>query len=302
MPNLTPEQQEINSELLVIHNLIYGRDPSHTKDIIAADRLLRLVERRIPYAIMLQAVFIWHCFGFEEAPYRAYALATEAAELGEMDALVVLASMHFVGYGCEQNFEKSLTLLERFNNEAPSVPIYLNIGEVSLSYFNFRTEFILNVNGQKILGPMDALEKLNRWILHCKRKCIARQAETLKRNPKFPGFKSYRNLPFKGCIGGSPLCLKGKDYISQIGFRNSWLEEAIWFETDCLTEWPKGISFDGLTELEGVPTAQLVEMGKAYLANRHKGSWFELQLIGSSVHRELKFFCDADEIMSVFEG
>lgn len=92
-------QQDFNNELSAIRHLIYGRDPNNSKDQSAVDRLLKLVEQRIPDALMLQAVLIWHGYGFEQDPGKAYALATEAAELGEMDALVVLASMHFVGSG-----------------------------------------------------------------------------------------------------------------------------------------------------------------------------------------------------------
>lgn len=301
MSNLSTEQQEINNELSEIRHLIYGRDPSSSKDQSAADRLLKLVERRIPYALMLQAVLIWHGYGFEQDPDKAYALATEAAGLGEIDALVVLASMHFVGCGCEQSFEKSLNLLNQFNNEAPSIPIFLQIGEVGPNYFDFRTEFILNLNGQNVVGPLTALEELNRWIFKCKRKCIARQAELLKVKPAALGGTTYRNLPFKGSIGGSCFSLKGKDYITHIGFHNDWLEDVIWFETDRLAGWPKGIRFDELTEFDGIAIAELAEIGKSYRANKHKEKVFELQLIGTSVHREVKFFCGDDEVMSVFE-
>lgn len=210
MPNLTPEQHEINNELSAIRHLIYGRDQSHLKDQSAADRLLKLVERRIPYALTLQAVLIWHGYGFKQDTDKAYALATEAAELGEMEALVVLASMHFVGGGCEQNFEKSLALLNRFKSEPSSLTPFLRIGEIGLGYFDFRTEFILNINGQQAIGSTDVLEELNRWMLYCKRECIARQTEILKRNPLALGGETYRNLPFKGSVGGSSICLKGK--------------------------------------------------------------------------------------------
>lgn len=301
MPNRTPEQQKIADELRDIRFLIYGRDPSNAKDLIAVDRLSRLVKERVPYALMLQAVFIWHGYGFEEDPDKAYALAREAAELGEMDALVVMASMHFVGYGCEQSFEKTLALLERFNNEAGSIPIYLRIGQVSLDYFEFKTEFFLNLNGQPISGPMDRLEELNHWALLCKRKCIEEQAKLLKRKPIAVGGTPYRCLPFKGSIGGSCVSLKGVDCISHVGFRHDWLQDVIWFETSRLIGWPTGIGFDGLTELDGLSADKLAEVRKSYLANRHKGKGFELQLIGTSVHRETKLFCGEEEVMSAFE-
>lgn len=301
MSNLSSEQLEINNELSAIRQLIYGRDPSDSKDQSAVDRLLKLVERKIPYAVMLQAVLIWHGYGFEQDTDRAYALATEAAEQGEMDALVVLASMHFVGCGCEPSFEKSLDLLDRFNDEAPSIPIFLSIGEVGPSYFDFRTELILNINGQNVVGPIDALEALNHWIFSCKRKTIARQAELLKVKPAALGGTTYRNLPFKGSIGGSCFSLKGKEFITHVGFHNDWLEEVIWFETDRLTGWPNEVRFDGLTELDGISIAELAEISISYRANIHKEKVFELQLIGSSVHRELKFFCGDDVVMSVFE-
>ena len=299
---MVPEQkEEIGKELSDIRHLVYGRDPSNSKDSEAVERLVKLVERRIPRATMLQAVFMWHGYGFVQDPGQAYALAAEAAELGEIDALVVLASMHFVGYGCEQSFETSLALITRFNNEASSIPMFLSIGEVGLGYFEFRTNFICNVNGQSVVGPIDALEELNRWILHCKRKCISKQAEVLKRNPNALGRVTYRRLPYKGTIGGSCISLKGKDYISHLGFHDRWLDEVIWFETDRLAGWPTGIGFDGLTEFDGVQAAELVDIRNHYLANRHKGLDFELKLIGSSVHRETKLFCGDEEVMSVFE-
>lgn len=301
MPNATLEQQKIDDELRDIRLLIYGKNPSRAKDLIAADLLIKLANQRISYAILLQALFVWHGYGFEQDKDKAYALATEAAEHGEMDALVVLASMHFVGCGCEPSFEKSLDLLNRFNDEAPSIPIFLHIGEVGPSYFDFRTEFILNINGQNVVGPIDALEELNRWIFSCKRKCIARQTELLKVKPAALGGTTYRNLPFKGSIGGSCFSLKGKMYITHVGFHNDWLEEVIWFQTDRLTGWPEKISFDGLTEFSDIPEAELRKIGKCFLANKHKGNVFELQLIGSSVHRETKFFCGEDELISIFE-
>lgn len=300
MSNLRSEQMEINNELSAIRQLIYGRDPSYSKDQSAVDRLLKLVEQKIPYAVMLQAVLVWHGYGFEQDPDKAYALATEAAEQGEIDALVVLASMHFVGCGCEQSFEKSLNLLNRFNDEAPSIPIFLHIGEVGPNYFDFRTEFILNLNGQNVVGSIAALEELNRWIFSCKRKCIARQAEMLKVKPTAVGGTTYRNLPFKGSIGGSCLSLKGKEFITHVGFHNDWLEEVIWFETDRLTGWPEKISFAGLTEFSNLPETELTKIGKCYLANKHKGEVFELKLIGSSVHRETKLFCGNNQVMSVY--
>jgi hypothetical protein len=177
----------------------------------------------------------------------------------------------------------------------------LHIGEVGPGYFDFQTEFILNINGQNVVGPIDALEELNRWIFSCKRKCIARQAEFLKVKPAALGGTTYRNLPFRGSIGGSCFSLKGKIYITHVGFHSDWLEEVIWFETDRLAGWPEKICFDGLTEFSDLPEAELLELRKCYLANKHKGKVFELKLIGSSVHRETKLFCGDDEVMSAYE-
>jgi len=295
------QQTELGKDLSDIRNLVYSRDPSATKDAQAAERLVKLVERRIPYAVLLQSVFMWHGYGFEQDPDKAYALATEAAELGEIDALVVLASMHFAGYGCEQSFEKSVALIARFDNEAPVLPFCLRIGEVGLGYFEFTSEFIINVNGQNVVSPIDVLEELNYWILDCKRKCIAWQADILERDPKAFGGISTRRLPYKGSICGSCFSLKGKNHISHLGFRASWLNEVIWFETDRLTGWPTGIGFDGLTEFDALPAAELVEIGRIYLANRHKGLDFELRLTRSSVHRDSKFFCGDNEVMLAYE-
>jgi len=301
MENISSDQLEINKELSEIRRLIYGRAPNLSKDQSAVARLLKLIERRIPYAILLKGVFIWHGYGFEKNPDKAYSLATEAAELGEMDALVVLASMHFVGCGCTQSFEKSLRLLDKFNREAPSIPIFLQIGKVGLNYLEFQTEFILNLNSHKVVAPIDVLEELNRWIFSCKRKCIARQAEILKIKPAAIGYTTYRNLPFNGAIGGSCFSLKGKDFITHVGFHHDWLEEAIWFETDRLTGWPEKISFDDLIEVNDIPEMELSEIRKSYLVNKNYGKVFELKLIGSSVHRETKLLCGDDVVMTGFE-
>lgn len=301
MPGSSAEQKIINDEISSIRSLVYGLDPSPTKDLIAAERLRTLVDQDVPCALTLQALFIWHGYGFEQRPEQACQLAEKAAEMGDSEALVVLASMHFDGYGCERNFEKSLALLERFDNEATSIP-FISIGEVGLNYYDFRTSFVRNLNGRMVAGSMDVLEELNRWLLDSKRRCIAWQAEKIRRNPMAFGGIGYRSLPCNGAIGGEDTFLKGQEVITHIGFHNEWLNETFWVSTSRLAEWPAGISFHDVREFNDLSHEELVEIGKAYLAHKHEGKEFVLRIFNSSVHRTSTLLCGDQEVMSVEES
>ena len=217
-----------------------------------------------------------------------------------MDALVVLASMHFVGYGCDQSFKNSLFLLNEFDNKAEIVPVFLTIGAVSLGYFDFRRSFVSNINGISVSLPIDLLYEFNRWILSCKQKVIEKQKLILEKNPTALGGATYRNLPFKGAIGGSRFSLRGGEYISHVGFFNDWINEEVWFLTDELVGWPSRISFHELYSFENLATDELLRVGKVYLDNYRKGKLFELQLLRTSVHHETKLFCDNEELLSIF--
>lgn len=295
------EKSKSSAEFSSIRRLIYGNDPSIEKDRLAIAQLKKLADIGMPYAMLLQALFMWHGYGFDiQDPEKAYFLASQAAELGDMDALVVLASMHFVGYGCEQSFEKSIFLLNEFDSKAETVPAFLTIGAVSLGYFDFRKNFVSNINGVPVSLPIDLLEEFNRWVLSCKRKVIAKQKLILDKNPAALGGITYRKLPFKGAIGGSRFSLKGEEYISHIGFFNDWINEEIWFSTDDLVGWPSRISFHELYSFQDLATEELLRVGKSYLDNYRKGKIFELQLSSTSVHHETKLFSDNKELISIF--
>lgn len=202
----TPEEEELSR----IFHLIYGDQPNSATDAEAVQRLHLLVDRQVPEALTIFANLLWHGYGVEKDVERAFALASQAADLGDLNALVLLASMHFEGAGCERNLAKSLELITRFDNEAPSLPIYLQINEVGPGYFNFYNELTMRVNGSRAAAPLEVLEEFLNWVVDCKRKVIAKQSAIIKRNPGALGGRSHRRLPYKGSIGGSIFLLKGR--------------------------------------------------------------------------------------------
>jgi len=289
-------------ELRDINSLFYGRQPNPEKDAEAHKRLKSLVEKRYPQALTLYSVVVWHGYGVQKDPAKAYALACDAVDLGDLNAMVVIASMHCEGAGCEKNFATTVDLIDRFNDTAPSVPIGLQINEVGPGYFNLiRTELEMKVNGKEVTPTMSLREELINWIVGCKRQLIIKQLEILERNPTALGGQSRRRLPFKGASGGSLSMLKGKETISYVGFSDSWLSEEIWFDTNRFDGWPSGLSFGDLVEFDSIPATELAAVRKAYQAHKGSGKEFLLKLSQSSVHRSLGFFCGDKEIASGYE-
>jgi hypothetical protein len=293
----TPEEEELSR----IFHLIYGDQPNSATDAEAVQRLHLLVDRQVPEALTIFANLLWHGYGVEKDVERAFALASQAADLGDLNALVLLASMHFEGAGCERNLAKSLELITRFDNEAPSLPIYLQINEVGPGYFNFYNELTMRVNGSRAAAPLEVLEEFLNWVVDCKRKVIAKQSAIIKRNPGALGGRSHRRLPYKGSIGGSIFLLKGKETISHLGVENGLVGEQIWFETSRFIGWPKGVSFGDLTEFNSTPATELDGIRSAYHAHKSSGKPFLLKLTSSSVHRASTFYCGDEEVMSGYE-
>lgn len=293
----TPEEEELSR----IFHLIYGGQSHSTTDAEAIQRLHSLLDRQVPAALTLFANILWHGYGVEKDVERAFAVASQAADLGDLNALVLLASMRFEGAGCEQNFAISMELIDRFNDESPTIPIYLQINEVGPGYFDLCTEFTLKVNGNEATATLETLEAFVSWVVDCKRKVIAKQSAILDKSPGSLGGTSRRRLPYKGASGGSIFLLKGKETISHIGVENGWIGERIWLEACCFTGWPEGISFGDLVEFPSIPASGLKSIRTAYQAHKSSGKPFLLKLTGSSVHRASTFYCGDEEIMSGYE-
>ena len=293
----TPEEEELSR----IFHLIYGDQPNAATDAEAVQRLHLLVDRQVPEALTIFANLLWHGYGVKKDVERAFALASQAADLGDLNALVLVASMHFEGAGCERNFAKSLELINRFDDEVPSAPIYLQINEVGPGYFNFYNELTMRVNGSGVAAPLEMLEEFLNWIVACKRKVIAHQSVIIDRNPDALGGRSRRRLPFKGSIGGSIFLLKGMATISHVGVENGLLGEKIWFETSRFTGWPNGVSFGDLTEFNSIPASELIGIRTAYHTHKSSGKPFLLKLTSSSVHRASAFYCGDEDVMTGYE-
>lgn len=303
MPSTEKKRSAEEIELRDINFLFYGRQPSPEKDAEAHERLKSLVEKRYPQALTLYSVLVWHGYGVEKDTAKAYALACDALDLGDLNAMVVMASMHCEGAGCEKNFATTVDLINRFNDTAPSIPIGLQINEVGPDYFNLiRTELKMKVNGKEVTPTMSLREELINWIVSCKRQLIIKQSEILERNPSAVGGESRRRLPFKGAIGGYLSMLKGNETITNVGFSDAWLSEEIWFETSRFDGWPSGLSFGDLVEFDSIPATELAAVRKAYQAHKGAGKPFLLKLTQTSVHRSLGFFCGDKEIASGYEN
>jgi hypothetical protein len=291
-------------ELIEIRCLIYV-EPNPAKDMEAVQRLNLLIAKQTPAALTLMSTLLWHGYGVSKDVEQAFALAKEASDLGDLNALVLLASMHFEGAGCERNFTTALDLIKRFNNESPYIPYRLQINEVGPGYFDLRTEFMIRVNGSQATASIEMLEKLVLWFVKSKRKVITIQTAILDRNPDALGGTSYRKLPFKGAIGGSTFMLKGTNTITHVGLDISWIGEQIWFDTSLFCGWPKDLSFGDLNDFEfdcsNVPISELKAIQKAFNAHMHTGKTFVLKLHQSSVHRTSTFYCGDDKIMTAYE-
>ncbi len=289
------------SELSEINCLLFGRCPDSRKDAEAIKRLTTLVERQVPSALTTMASLIWQGFGITKNSARAFALAKQAAELGHAEALVLMASMHFEGAGCEQSLTKAIELINRFDDEAESIPLNLHISDAGPDYYNLLTEFVVRVNGCQAEAPLETLEQIIRWLVDCKRKVITKQAAILQRSPVAFGGISYRTLPFHGAIGGAVSLLKGTDTITHIGMKDGWTEESVWFETNLFKGWPEGLSFGNLTEFEDLQASELGNVRAAYEAHKHTEKQFVLELVSSSVHRSTTLYCGDDEVMQAYE-
>ena len=155
-----------------------------------------------------------------------------------------------------------------------------------------------------------------------KTKYIDKQSAILEKNPDALGGVSKRVLPFKGAIGGSCLRIFGSKYIEKIGFREEWVGSEFWVRWSDFSEAGLPINFGDLTSLDNLPAEEVAGIRNAYLTQINskplglieqfsaqiglssiapEPDEFELQLIGSSVHRETKLLCAGVEVFSKYE-
>lgn len=168
------------------------------------------------------------------------------------------------------------------------------------------------------------LERFNHWRLESKAKFIDKQSATLEKDPNALGGVSKRQLPFKGYIGGSCLRISGSKHIEKIGFREELIGSEFWISWSEFSGSGVPISLGDLTSLDCLPLDEVEGIRNAYItqikSKRHRGliekfsarlslssirqereEEFELQLIGSSVHRETKLLSAGVEVFAKYE-
>lgn len=219
---------EYEDQLRLARGCIYGRKGELSEpDSLAV--LERLVVQDVPGAMLLLGHLYWEGIIVERDDSRAFQLISKAVAMDFVPAMSSLGGLYFSGVGCNKDFEKALHWYEQGGNRRNNFD-YIHVGGVALDVFEFQSSFGLSLNYVQHLAPGRLLEKLNRWLLDCKRNVIAKQATVLESNPNAFAGTHKRCLPFKGSIGGSPeLILTGEEAIEQIGWRDASLEEDVWF-------------------------------------------------------------------------
>lgn len=228
-PNLQghPSISEFAKQLRFALNAIYGTD-----DRMSEQEALSVVEalavEEYPAAMFELGLLYWKGFVVDQNHKRAFRLISKAVEAGFIPAMSSLGGLYFSGIGCEKNFDKAMHWYEQSEVQEQG---YYNerIGAVALSKTEFRREFTVSLNDINRSLPSAFLEKLNQWRLACKREVVSEQSATLCRNPTAFFGTHKRCLPFNNSLGDSCLKFAGQHSIEQIGWRNSWLDEEIWF-------------------------------------------------------------------------
>ena len=219
---------ENDEQLRLARNSIYGKCGEYSEHE-ALSIIERLVTLELPSAMLLLGHLYWEGFVVERDDRMAFELISKAVAMDFIPAMTSLGGLYFSGTGCVKDFDKAVHWYEQ--GEARGDGFYsVHVGAVALGGFEFQRSFGLSVNGVQHPAPRSFLGKLNRWLLDCKRKVVAKQAAVLDRNPNAYAGSPKRYLPFMGSIGGSPaLKLAGQRTIEQIGWRNAFLDEAVWF-------------------------------------------------------------------------
>ena len=314
-------QHEIIPEALSeIRRIIY-RNLGGQAEIKAIEKLEQLADQKVPEAMHLLGQLLWEGIAIQADVGKAFRYISEAVEMGHSPAMTSLGGMYMVGAGCEKSFAAAIKWhrlrAETWNTSAP-----IRIGRVGLGDYEFRSEFSLELNGRRLMAPDSVLEKLNHWRLEVKTKYIDKQSAILEKNPDALGGVSKRVLPFKGAIGGSCLRIFGSKYIEKIGFREEWIGSEFYIRWSEFSGAGLPVSFGDLTSLYNLPAEEVEGIRNAYIRqinSKPQGlienfsartcfssilpeqDEFELQLIGSSVHRETKLLCAGVEVFSKYE-
>jgi hypothetical protein len=316
------KSESISEVLSAIQGTIYS-DVGGLAEIKAVEKLEQLADQKVPEAIHQLGQLLWEGVAVHADEEKAFRYISEAVALGHSPAMTSLGAMCMVGAGCDKNFAAALNLYHRRRETWDGMPS-IRIGRVGLNDNEFRSEFSLEMNGRRLVAPDSVLEKFNHWRLESKAKFIDKQSATLEKNPNALGGVSKRQLPFKGYIGGSCLRITGSKQIEKIGFREELIGSEFWISWSEFSGAGVPISLGDLTSLNSLPLDEVEGIRNAYATHvkskRHRSIIakflarlnlpsirpepqyeFELQLIGSSVHRETKLLCAGNEVFSKYE-
>ena len=314
------KSESISEALWAIRGTIYS-DVGGLAETKAVEKLEQLADQKVPEAMHLLGQLLWEGVAFQADVEKAFLYISEAVEMGYSPAMTSLGAMYMTGAGCEQSFASALNWYRRRAETRDSFSL-TRMGRVGLGEFEFRSEFGLELNGRRLVASDPVLEKFNHWRLEVKAKFIDRQSAILERNPDALGGISKRKLPYYGAIGGSCLRISGSKNIEKIGFREEWVGSEFWVRWSDFSEAGLPINFGDLTSLDNLPAEEVAGIRNAYLTQINskplglieqfsaqiglssiapEPDEFELQLIGSSVHRETKLLCAGVEVFSKYE-
>lgn len=313
--------ESISEVLSAIRGTIYSNAGS-LAEIKAVEKLEQLADQKVPEAMHQLGQLLWEGVVVQADERKAFRYISEAVAMGHSPAMTSLAAMCMVGAGCEKSFAAALNWYRRRRETWDGTPS-VRIGRVGLNDNEFRSEFSLELNGRQLVAPDSVLERFNHWRLESKARFIDKQSVILEKDPNALGGVSKRQLPFKGYIGGSCLRISGSKEIEKIGFREDLIGSEFWIRWSEFSGAGLPIGFGDLTSLGGLPLDEVEGIRDAYITqinSKHQGliekisarmglsssrpkllDEFELQLIGSSVHRETKLLCAGVEVFSNYE-
>ncbi len=315
------QSENISEALTAIRATIYS-DVGGLAEIKAVEKLEQLANQKVPEAMHQLGQLLWEGVAVYADEEKAFRYISEAVAMGYSPAMTSLGAMCMVGAGCEKSFAAALNWYCRRRETWDGMPS-IRIGRVGLNDNEFRSEFSLELNGRRLVAPDSVLERFNHWRLESKAKFIDKQSAILEKDPNALGGVSKRHLPFKGYIGGSCLRISGSKEIEKIGFREDSIGSEFWIRWSEFSGAGLPIGFGDLTSLDSLPLDEVEGIRNAYITqinSKHQGliekfsarmglsstrpelqEEFELQLIGSSVHRETKLLCAGVEVFSKYE-
>lgn len=218
---------DLPKQLRFALNTIYGAENDFS-ELEALSVIEMLASDEYPAALFELGLLYWKGFVVAQDFKMAFRLISKAVEMDFIPAMSSLGGLYFSGIGCEQNFDKAM---HWYAQGETNIPGYYNarIGAVALSKEEFRREFVVSISRIEHSIPIVLLEQLNQWRLACKKEVASEQLATLGRDPSAFSGAHKRCLPVKNSIGDSCIKFAGKQSIEKIGWRNSWLDEEIWF-------------------------------------------------------------------------